>query len=160
MAALSFAVAGPENTARTRLCSLVVDLLVGHVLSLLFPRVEESANPVESLTSDGKDSAHERLAVNEQALTPELLALGRVNAQHVLLALHSLVVGEEHEALGVGVELVRGLLNDGESLVDPREGLVPKLVGPFYVGNDVLVRLAEVGHDGLGEAPVRRVAKL
>lgn len=139
---------------------LIVRLLVGNVPRVPFPRVEVSSDPIQGLPADGEDSSDKRLAVREQAVTTKLLALGGVNAQYMLFSLQPCVVREKHEVPGVGIELVRGLLDGREPLVDPGERLVAKLVRPFYIREDILVRLAEVRNNRLSKTSVRGVTEL
>ena len=140
---------------------LVVDLLVGGVGSLgslgLLGR-EEAANPAQGLVADNQRRRDGSLAVANVAALLILFRLSGVDIEHVVTALKGLVVGQEDEALGLGIELAGGLLDGGEALVEAVERLVAKRVGAGDVGRDVLVRLGEIGQDGGSKGLVGRVA--
>lgn len=100
------------------------------------------------------------LAVSHQTISSNVLILGVVDLEDMVLGLGALAHGEEHDALAVAPELARRLLQDGEPLVDLGEDLVANRVGLLDVGRDVFVRLGKIGDDGLRERLVRRVAEL
>jgi hypothetical protein len=52
----------------------------------------------------------------------------------VLLPLESLLVGEQNQSTGIVVEVISGLLDDGEALLDAVQGLVAKGVGLLDIG--------------------------
>lgn len=54
--------------------------------------------------------------------------------EDVLLALESFLVGEQNQSTGIVVEVIGGLLDDGEALFDAVQGLVAKAVGLLDVG--------------------------
>jgi hypothetical protein len=58
------------------------------------------------------------------------------------------------------VDLLSGLLDDGESLVNAVEDRIPQGIDLFDVRRDVLVGLGEVGNDGSSEGLVSGVAEL
>lgn len=49
--------------------------------------------------------------------------------EDVLLALESLLVGEKNQSTGIVVQVIGGLLDNGEALLDAVQGLVAKGVG-------------------------------
>ena len=75
-------------------------------------------------------------------------------------ALEALVVGEKDEALGIVVELLGGLHDNGEFLVDAVEGLVAEGVDLLDVRRDILVGPLEPGKNGSGKGLVSGVAEL
>lgn len=139
---------------------LLLNLLVGGLLCLSLLLGDQAAEPVEGLVAHDEHGCDDGLASSHEASLLILLVLGGVDLEDVVLALEPLVVGEEDEALGVVVEIVGGLLDDGEALVDAVQRLVANLVGPGDVGGDVLDGLGEVGEDGSGEGLVGGVAEL
>lgn len=75
-------------------------------------------------------------------------------------SLKALVVGEKDEALGIVVELLGGLHDNGELLVDAVEGLIAEGVDLLDVRRDILVRPLEPGKNGSGKGLVSGVAEL
>lgn len=141
----------------------LVGVLLDHLLRLGLLLAEEGADPLHGLGGDDDGGAQGGLAVDDEpvaALAAGLLVLGAVDAQDVVLGLEALVQREQHHALGVGVQLARLLLDDGELGVDLGQRLVAEVVGLLDVRGDVLVGLLEVGHDRGGEGLVGRVAQL
>ena len=63
-----------------RLDPLVVGLFVDPFFHFGSLATQEAADPVDCLTADSKNSADKRPAICHQVLTPETLALGRINA--------------------------------------------------------------------------------
>ncbi len=142
----------PENL----LVNLLLDLLGD--LSLLDSDV--AAGKGEGLVADLEEGGDGGLALAQVALLGLLLGLGAVDLEDVVAALEALVVGQEDEGLGVAVELGRGLLDDGEALVDAGQRLLAERVGTLDVRRDELVGLGEVGQEGGGKGLVGRVAEL
>lgn len=139
---------------------LLVDLVVDDLGSLGLLGRDEGADPGQGLVTDDNGRDDGSLAVANVAALLIILDLGRVDVEDVVAALKGLVVGQQDEALGVGVELAGGLLDEGEALVEAVERLVAERVDAGDVGRDVLVGLGEVGQDGGGEGLVGRVAEL
>lgn len=144
---------------------IVVDLVVHGVVSLLLLRAQEVTNEPDSLAGEDKSSSDGGLAGGDQgeagvAATVGLLVLAGVGAPDVVASLETLVVWEQDNALGIGVQLVGGLLDDREALVDLGQGLVAQVVCLLDVGLDILIGTVEVGHDGSGKCLVGRVAEL
>lgn len=147
---------------RTRLNSprLLVDLVVDGLRGLILLGVEIAAQPGEGLVADDEAGGDGGLALGDEALLVGLLVLGGVDLEDVVLALEALVVGQQDQTLGLVVEVVGGLLDHGESLVDAVERLVAKVVDPVGVGSDVLKGLGEPGDHGSSKGLVSRVAEL
>lgn len=98
--------------------------------------------------------------MGNEAVAADLLDLGRVHLEDVILGLQAGVVGKQDDALGAGVELVGGLLDEGSLLVHLGEGMVAEAVGLDEVGTNELKRAVEVRDERLGEGLVGRVAEL
>jgi hypothetical protein len=144
---------------------IVVDLVVHSVMGLLLLSTPEVTNEPDSFTGEDEGSSDGSLAGRDQGeagvvTTVGLLVLAGVCAQDMIAALETLVVGEQDDALGIGVQLVGGLLDGREALIDLCQGLVAEVVCLLDVGLDVLVGAVEVGYDGGGKGLVGRVAKL
>lgn len=54
--------------------------------------------------------------------------------EDVLLALKSFLVGEQNQSTGIVVEVIGGLLDDGEALLEAVQGLVAKGIGLLDIG--------------------------
>lgn len=144
---------------------LVVVDLVHSIVCLLLLRAQEVTNESDSLTSNDEGSSDGSLASGDQSeagliATVGLLVLAGVGGPDVVAALEALVVGEQDKALGVGIQLVGGLLDDRKALVDLGQCLVAKVVCLLDVGLDILVGPVEVGDNGGGKGLVGRVAEL
>lgn len=142
---------------------LVVNLVVGGMLSLLLLLAQEVSNELDCVTGQDEGGGDRSLARQNEARTiiaASLLVLAGVDVQDVVLALESLVVGEQHETLGVRVQLTSGFLDHGPPLIDLGQCLVAKVVGFLDVRLDVLVGAGQVRQDGTGESFIGRTAQL
>ena len=133
---------------------------IGSLFRLGLASAQVLAEPVDRLVRNDQAGRNGRRAVRDQALASDVLVLGVVDLEDVVLGLGALAHGEEDDALAVAPELARGLLQDGESRVHLGEHLVADRVSLLDVRRHVLVRLREVGDHGLRERLVRRVAQL
>lgn len=127
---------------------LLLDL-VGLLAGLRFPLVPVLDGEVESIVGDlqlGADAGLDCLDEPLRALC--LLVLILVCAEDVV---------ERGE--GKLLELGCVFLNDGDTLLEPREGRVAQLVGAGEVRRNVRVRCLEVGVEGGNEGVVRVVEK-
>jgi hypothetical protein len=149
-----------QQQRRNKSPSLLVDLVANGLRSLCLLGAEESAEPAESLVADNQNGDDSSLAVSDKAGLLVLLVLGRVDVQDVITALNTLVVREQNQTLGIIVDVVGGLLDYGEALVNAGERLIAKRIRLREVGRDVLVGLGEIGHDRSGEGLVGRVTEL
>lgn len=154
-----------SKTTGQRDSLIVVDLVVHSVVGLLLLRAEEVSDKSDGLASKNESSGDSGLAGRDQSeagitAAVGLLILVRVEAKDVVAALEALVVWEQDDALGVGVQLVCGLLDGREPLVDLGQRLVAEVVCLLDVRLDILVGAVEVGHDGSSKGLVGRVAKL
>jgi hypothetical protein len=141
--------------------ALVVGLLVDSVVCLGLLGGDEATEPGEGLVADDESGGDGSPTVAQEILgLLGLLDLTSPDVVNMVAALETLVVRQKDEALGVAVQLLCGLADDGEALVELAEGLVAKGVGADDVGRDVLVELGQVGNHGGGEGLVGRVAKL
>lgn len=138
----------------------MVDLLVDRLASLLLLDGQPASDPIQRLVANNQHRHDRSLAVSDDATLLILLVLARVDLEDVVAALEGLVVGQPDQALGVGVELAGGLLDDGEALVQAVEGLVAERVGAGNVGRDVGVGLFQPGENGSGDGLVGGVAEL
>lgn len=129
------------------------------LLGLLLAGADQAARPVKRLTRHNQSRRQQSLAGGNDAIAAGLLTLAGEDRYHMVLLLHAEAIREEHQALGVLVQLAGGLLDHREALVDLRQSLVAQVVGLADVGRDVLIGLFEVVKDGLGEDLVGRVAK-
>ena len=131
----------------------MVHLLVDDFVTLVGLLFDEAAEPSQGLVANDKSGKNSSLAVGNDARLLILLVLGRVDLEDVVTALESLVEGKEDEASGLVVEVVSGLLDGGEALVNLVQGLVAKVVGLVDVRGDVIVGPLdpgeEVGGNGL-----------
>lgn len=144
---------------------IVVDLVVHSIVGLLLLRVEEVTNESDGLAGEDEGSSDGSLAGGDQGeagLTAAvgLLVLAGVGAEDMVAALDALVVWEQDNALGIGVQLVGGLLDDRETLIDLGQCLVAEVVCLLDIGLDILVGAVEVGYNGGGKGLVGRVAEL
>lgn len=144
---------------------IVVDLVVHSIVGLLLLRAQEVANESDSLAGEDEGSSDGSLAGGDQGeagliATVGLLILAGVGGEDVVAALEALVVWEQDNVLGVGVQLVGGLLDDREALIDLGQCLIAEVVRLLDVGLNVLVGAVEIGHDGSGKGLVSRVAEL
>lgn len=136
---------------RVSLPRLVVELLVAHLLRLgLLPR-QEALQPADGVATDDQARRDGRLAPRNDAVPADLLDLAAVDADDVLLSLVAHLDGEEDHLLAVLDQLARRLLDDGEAAVDGREGRVAERVRLLHVRRHVLVRLAQVGQQRVGQ---------
>jgi hypothetical protein len=126
--------------------NLLVELLIDSVGGLGFLLVQEGANPREGLVANDKDCGNSSLYVGDEACLLVLLKFRVVDLEDVILTLETLVVWEEDKSSRILVELLGGLLGDGESLVDAVEGLATQGVDLSDVRRDVLTGLREVGN--------------
>lgn len=138
---------------------IVVDLVVHSIVGLLLLRAQEVANESDSLAGEDEGSGDGSLTGGDQGeagliATVGLLILAGVGGQDVVAALEALVVWEQDNALGVGVQLVGGLLDDREALVDLGQCLVAEVVRLLDVGLNILVGAVEIGHNGGGKGLV------
>lgn len=113
---------------------LLVDLLLGRISGFALLDGNKAAQPSQRLVANNKGRGDGSLALGHYALLLKLLELGSVDLEDVLLALESLLVGEQNQAAGVVVEVISGLLDDGEALFDAVQGLVAKGVGLLDIG--------------------------
>ena len=137
--------------------------LLDYILGLCLLLAKEGADPLYGLGGDYDGGSQGSLSVDDKSvaiLTAGLLILGVVDTKDMIFGLEALVEGEQHHALGVGIQLARLLLHDGELGVDLGQRLVAKIIGFFDVWGDILVGLLEVGHDGGSEGLVGGVAEL
>lgn len=139
---------------------LLVDLFVDSVGCLGLLLVQEGADPRESLVANDKRSDDGGLSVGDEAWLLVLLVFRAVHLKDVIPSLEALVVGEKDEALGIVVELLGGLHDNGEFLVDAVEGLVAEGVDLLDVRRDILVGPLEPGKNGSGKGLVSGVAEL
>lgn len=137
---------------------LVVDLLIDHVLGLLLLVVDDVANPDNKFTGGDKGGSDKGLAVCNNVLTADLLLLLAERLQNVVLGFETSANGQGNDALGTGVQLLGGLLDDGEALVNLGQGLVAEVVCLFGIGAQVSPRTSEVREKRLGKGLVGRVA--
>jgi hypothetical protein len=86
--------------------------------------VQERAQPREGLVANDEDGGNGSLSVGNETSLLDLLNLGVVDIKDVVLALEALLEGKQDESSGILVELIGGLLNGGELLIDTVEGLV------------------------------------
>ena len=138
---------------------LLVDLLVDSLGSLGFLLGDEATDPRQRLVADDKSSEQGSLSMGNDTLLLSLLDLGVVDLEDVVAALEAHAVGQEDEALGVGVNVGGGLLDSGEALVKASQGGVAEGVGLGDVRRDVLVRLGEKGDDGGSESLVGGISQ-
>lgn len=108
---------------------LLVDLLLSSLSSFALLDSNKAAQPSQRLVANNKGRGDGSLALGYYALLLKLLKLGGVDLEDVLLALESFLVGEKNQSTGVVVEVIGGLLDDGEALLDAVQGLVAKGVG-------------------------------
>lgn len=148
------------NTAVDSSSSSLVDLVVDGLTSLGLLGMEEAAKPRQSLVADDENGGDGGLSVGDESCLLVLLVLAGIHLEDVLLALEALGVGQEDQILGLIVEVVGGLLDNGELLIDAIEGLVAEVVDLGNVRRDVLVRLGEPRDDGGGKGLVGSVAEL
>lgn len=113
---------------------LLVDLLLGRIGSFALLDSNKAAQPSQRLVANNKGRGDGSLALSHYALLLELLKFGSVDLEDVLLALESLLVGEQNQSTGIVVEVISGLLDDGEALLDAVQGLVAKGVGLLDIG--------------------------
>lgn len=113
---------------------LLVDLLLGRIGSFALLDSNKAAQPSQCLVANNKGRGDGSLALSHYALLLELLKFGSVDLEDVLLALESLLVGEQNQSTGIVVEVISGLLDDGEALLDAVQGLVAKGVGLLDIG--------------------------
>lgn len=144
---------------------IVVDLVVHSIVGLLLLRAEEVTDESDSLAGDDEGSSDGSLAGGDQGeaglvAAVGLLVLAGVGAPDMVAALKALVVWEQDNALGIGVQLVGGLLDDRETLIDLGQCLVAEVVGLLDIGLDILVGAVEVVDNGSGKGLVGRVAEL
>jgi hypothetical protein len=139
---------------------LLVDLLIGHVGSLGLLLVQEGADPRQRLVANDKDGGSSSLSVGDEACLLVLFDFRVIDLEDVILALETLMVWEEDKSPRILVELLGGLLGDGESLVDAIEGLAAQGVDLLDVRRDILVGLREVGNNGSSEGLVSGFAEL
>lgn len=135
-------------------CHLLVDLLLGRIGSFALLDSNKAAQPSQRLVANNKSRGDGSLALGDDALLLELLELGGVDLEDVLLALEPLLVGEQDQSTGVVVEVISGLLDDGEALFDAVQGLVAKGVGLLDIGRDEAIGSRKVGDDGGGKGLV------
>jgi hypothetical protein len=86
--------------------------------------VQERAQPREGLVANDEDGGNGSLSVGDETSLLDLLNLRIVDIKDMVLALETLLEGEHDESPGILVELIGGLLDGGELLVDTVEGLV------------------------------------
>lgn len=146
----AFSLHGPLSSSR-----LLIDLLLGSIGSFALLDSNKAAQPSQRLVANNKGRGDGSLALGHDALLLKLLELGSVDLEDVLLALESLLVGEQNQSTGVVVEVIGGLLDDGEALFDAVQGLVAKGVGLLNIGRDEAIGSSKVGNDGSGKSLVR-----
>lgn len=134
-------------------------------MGLLLLRAEEVTNEPDGLAGEDEGSSDCSLAGGDQGeaglvAAVGLLVLAGVGAPDMVAALEALVVWEQDNALGIGIQLVGGLLDDREPLIDLGQCLVAEVVGLLDIGLDILVGAVEVGYNGSGKGLVGRVADL
>lgn len=103
---------------------LLVDLLVDGVGGISLLLVQEGAQPRECLVANDKNGGNGSLSMGDEASLLDLLDLGIVDLENMVLALKTLLERKHDESASILVELVGGLLDSGELLVDAIEGLV------------------------------------
>jgi hypothetical protein len=124
-----FSLHGPLSSSR-----LLVDLLFGGIGSLALLDSNKAAQPSQRLVANNKGRGDGSLALGHDTLLLELLKLGSVDLEDVLLALESFLVREQDQSTGIVVKVISGLLDDGEALFDAVQGLVAKGVGLLDIG--------------------------
>jgi hypothetical protein len=103
---------------------LLVDLLVNGVGSIGLLLVQKRAQPRERLVANDENGGNGSLSVGDETSLLDLLDLGVVHLEDVVLALKALLEREQNESAGILVELVGRLLDSGELLIDAIKGLV------------------------------------
>lgn len=98
--------------------------------------------------------------MSDKAWLLVLLVFRAVNLKDVISALESLVVGEKDETLGIVVELLGGLHDNRESLVDAVKSLVAEGINLLDVRRDILIGPLEPGNHGGSKGLVGGVAEL
>lgn len=135
-----------------RRCSgqpLVVGRAVSRLLlGVLFLGVEEAGGSSVGLGADSESSSENSLVVSAQALAANLLELGVVGAENMLLAALAKADGKLEKRLGVMDELICRLLDNRELLIDLGQRLVTQVIGLMDVWGDILVRALEVAEEG------------
>jgi hypothetical protein len=135
-------------------------LLLHHFSRLLLLLVQVRADSGQGLRGEDEGGCDCRLSAAEEAVPAGLVQLGPVGAEDVLLASLADAEGDRGHGASVVDELIGGLLNYGELLVDPGERLVTEVIGLLRVRGDQLEGPGEVGEDGDGKGTVCRVAEL
>lgn len=103
---------------------LLVDLLIDGVGSVCLLLVQERAQPRESLVADDENGGNGSLSMGDETSLLNLLDFRVVDLEDMVLALKALLERKHDESAGILVELVGGLLDSRELLVDAIEGLV------------------------------------
>ena len=103
---------------------LLVDLLVDGVGGISLLLVQKRAQPRECLVANDENGGNGSLSVGNETSLLDLLDLGVVHLEDVVLALKTLLEREQDESAGILVELIGRLLDSGELLVDAIKGLV------------------------------------
>lgn len=139
---------------------LLAGLLVEGLSGLSLLGVQEGAEPAQCLVANDKNGSQCGLSGGDKTGLLILLVLRVVDLEDVVLALETLVVGQENQFLGLTVELIGGLLDDREALVDTIEGLVTDRVGLLDIRRDVLVGLSQPGNDWGSKSLISGVTEL
>lgn len=138
----------------------VVQLIVYTLFSLSLFRTPETSDPGQSFATDDEDGGDKRLSMSEEAFPTGLLVLGRIQVQDVVFALHPFTIGQHDDGLCVRIQLVCGLRDNRESLINLGQSLVSNLVGLLHIWRDIFIGPREIGNDGGGKGFVCRIAEL
>ncbi len=133
---------------------------MGRFLCVNFAGSQDITNPSESFRCDEKTSRDQGLARRHIPISTNLLVLRVVDIDDMALGLHAFADREVDDGLAVRNQLVCGLLQGRNALIDPGQRIVANSIGLLDVGRDILVRLVEVGQDRFGEGLVSGVAQL
>lgn len=128
--------------------------------SLVLAVAKVVADVGKGLGSNDEDRSEGGLAVADEAVALNLLELDFIGVEDMLLAGLAYSQGKHGDLLGVTNNLVCGLLDNGELLVESRERLVTEIIGLLDVWRDILEWLREVGDEGSGEGAVCGVGQL
>ena len=132
----------------------------GLLLGVFLLRVEVAGGSRIGLGAEGEGGGDGSLVVSSQALAANLLELGVVGAEDMLLAALAKADGELNKGLSVVDELICRLLDRGELLIELRQRIVAQVVGLLDVWGDILVWALEVAEEGSAKGLVHLLGHL
>lgn len=139
---------------------LLLNLVAG-LLSLLLAGTQVVVDEVEGLGRQDDAGGEQGLASGNDAVAADPLSLGVVDVEKVVGRLLGLDDGVESHLFALGLNALRGLLDDGDLLVNLVERTGTEAVRLLDIGRQVeLVGLLQVEHKRSGKDLVGGITKL